>query len=29
MEYHKLPFHKWNSNNTLAYALKTQAHEML
>ena len=29
IEYHKLPFHKWISNNTPVHALTTQAHEML
>lgn len=29
VEYHNLPFYKWITNNTLLYALKTQAHEML
>ena len=28
-QYHKLPFHKWISNNTPVNALKMQAHEML
>ena len=29
LEYNKLPFHEWISNNTPLHALKTKAHEIL